>query len=54
MILGRPLGALPIEEARQALLKDINPIDDIRSNAHYRQVVTQNVLGQMLMELAKS
>lgn len=54
VILGRPLGALPIEEARQALLKDISPIDDIRSNAHYRQVVTQNVLGQMLMELAKS
>lgn len=54
VILGRPLGALPIEEARQALLKDISPIDDIRSNAHYRQVVTQNVLGQMLLELAKS
>lgn len=54
VILGRPLGALPIEEARQALLKDISPIDDIRSNAHYRQVVTQNVLGQMLRELAKS
>lgn len=54
VILGRPLGALPIEEARQALLKDISPIDDIRSNAHYRQVVTQNVLGQMLTELAKS
>lgn len=54
VILGRPLGALPIEEARQALLKDISPIDDIRSNAHYRQVVTQNVLGQMLLELAIS
>jgi CO/xanthine dehydrogenase FAD-binding subunit len=54
VILGRPLGALPIEEARTALLKDISPIDDIRSNAHYRQVVTQNVLGQMLLELAKS
>lgn len=54
VILGRPLGALPIEEARQALLKDISPIDDIRSTAHYRQVVAQNVLGQMLRELAHS
>ena len=54
VILGRPLGALPIEEARQALLKDVSPIDDLRSSAHYRSVVIQNVLGQMLMELAKS
>lgn len=53
-ILGRPLGELPIAEAQKALLADMSPIDDIRSNAHYRQVVTQNVLGQMLMELAKS
>ena len=54
VILGRLLGELPVEAARQALLKDMSPIDDIRSSAHYRQVVTQNVLGQMLMELAKS
>ena len=54
VILGRPISSLPIEEARKALLKDISPIDDIRSTAHYRSIVTQNVLGQMLGELAKS
>lgn len=54
VILGRPIGSVPIEEARQALLADISPIDDIRSTAHYRTIVTQNVLGQMLQELAKS
>lgn len=54
LITGKALGALPIAEARAALLQDISPIDDIRSTAHYRQVVTQNVLGQMLRELAKS
>jgi CO/xanthine dehydrogenase FAD-binding subunit len=54
VILGRPLGALPVAEAQKALLADISPIDDIRSSAHYRRIVTQNVLGQMLMELAKS
>ena len=54
VILGKPLGALPIKEAQKALLADISPIDDIRSTSHYRSVVTQNVLGQMLQELAKS
>jgi CO/xanthine dehydrogenase FAD-binding subunit len=54
VILGKPLGALPLEEARTALLQDLSPIDDIRSTAHYRRVVAQNVLGQMLLELAKS
>ena len=54
VILGKPLGALPLEEARTALLHDLSPIDDIRSTAHYRRVVAQNVLGQMLLELAKS
>ena len=53
LILGKPLGAIPFEEARKALLADISPIDDIRSTAHYRIVVTQNVLGQMLHELAR-
>jgi len=54
VILGRPLHSLPIEEAQKALLADLSPIDDIRSAAHYRSVVTRNVLGQMLGELAKS
>jgi len=52
VLLGKPLAALPMEEARLALLQDLSPIDDIRSTAHYRQVVTQNVLGQMLTELS--
>jgi xanthine dehydrogenase iron-sulfur cluster and FAD-binding subunit A len=38
--------------AQAALLDDISPIDDIRASAHYRSVVTQNVLGHMLRELA--
>ena len=51
-IMGSPLTALPIDAARTALLADMSPIDDIRATAHYRSVVTQNVLGQMLRELA--
>ena len=51
-VIGQPLSALPIDAARAALLDDISPIDDIRASAHYRRVVTQNVLGHMLRELA--
>ncbi len=51
-LIGKPLAALPIEAAREALLGDMSPIDDIRASAHYRSVVTQNVLGHMLRDLA--
>jgi CO/xanthine dehydrogenase FAD-binding subunit len=51
-IQGQALAALPIEAAQEALLADMSPIDDIRASAHYRSVVTQNVLGHMLRELA--
>jgi CO/xanthine dehydrogenase FAD-binding subunit len=52
MILGKPLTALQVTAAREALMADICPIDDIRSTAHYRRVVTANVFQQMLEELA--
>ncbi len=52
LIIGKPLAALPVEAAREALLDEISPIDDIRATAHYRKVVTGNLLGQMLRELA--
>jgi xanthine dehydrogenase iron-sulfur cluster and FAD-binding subunit A len=53
-LIGKPLSMLPLAAAKAALLDDISPIDDIRATAHYRSVVTQNVLGHMLRELAKS
>ncbi len=51
-LLGQPVAALPVAAARAALLDDMSPIDDIRASAHYRSVVTQNVLSHMLRELA--
>ena len=51
-LIGRPVANLPVAAAREALLNDMSPIDDIRASAHYRSVVTQNVLGHMLRELA--
>ena len=53
-LLGQPLASLPVTAAREALLADMSPIDDIRATAHYRSVVTRNLLGQMLMELANA
>ena len=52
VLLGQALATLPIEAAQAALLEDISPIDDIRATARYRSVVTRNVLGHMLRELA--
>jgi len=54
VILGKALGTLPVESAREALMADISPIDDIRSTARYRRVVTGNVLAQMLEALARA
>ena len=51
VILGLPVRALPIAAALGALHADMSPIDDLRASAHYRAVVTRNVMGQMLREL---
>jgi len=53
-LLGRPVAALPLGAAREALMADISPIDDLRSSAHYRRTVAGNVLEQALMELVAS
>lgn len=54
VIIGSPLAALPEAAAREALLLDMSPIDDIRASARYRSLVTRNVLGHLLRELAQA
>ena len=54
LIQGQPVEALDerfIAGAKQALMEDIRPIDDIRSTASYRRNVSANVLGQLLGEM---
>ena len=54
MIQGQRIDELDarfIAEAKQALMEDIRPIDDIRSTASYRRKVSANVLGQLLEEM---
>lgn len=50
---GQPLASLPREAAREALGAEIAPIDDIRSTAHYRRRVAENLLDQLLTEIAR-
>jgi len=50
-------GAKPTPEtataAKEALAKEISPIDDIRSTARYRLRVAQNLLEEFLQQLAR-
>jgi CO/xanthine dehydrogenase FAD-binding subunit len=50
-LAGKAPDANVIESARQALLAEAQPIDDIRSNAQYRKVVGANLLEEFLQEL---
>jgi CO/xanthine dehydrogenase FAD-binding subunit len=50
-LLGRPIDAGTVEEAREAMLAEAKPIDDIRSTAEYRKRVGANLLEEFLLEL---
>ena len=48
VLRGRALTTETIGEACAALVRDISPIDDIRSTALYRQRVARNLLEEFL------
>ena len=50
-LLGRNLDSSAIEAARQLLLDEAQPIDDIRSKAQYRKCVGANLLEEFLLGL---
>jgi len=50
-VLGRPVSAETIQAARNALLAEARPIDDIRSSAEYRRRVGANLLEEFLLAL---
>jgi CO/xanthine dehydrogenase FAD-binding subunit len=50
-LLGQPIDARTMESAREALLAEAKPIDDIRSTAEYRKHVAANLLEEFLIEL---
>ena len=49
---GKPLDSSTIAAARDTFDKEIAPIDDIRSTAHYRRVVALNLLEEFLTTTA--
>jgi CO/xanthine dehydrogenase FAD-binding subunit len=51
-LLGKPISKETILKARNALLAEAKPIDDIRSTAEYRKRVGANLLEEFLVELA--
>jgi len=51
---GKPLDAATINLARESLIKEIAPIDDIRSTAAYRLRVAANLLIDFLNDLQSS
>ena len=51
-LIGRAITADSIQAARSALLKEAQPIDDIRSTAEYRRRVGANLLEEFLRGLA--
>jgi CO/xanthine dehydrogenase FAD-binding subunit len=50
-LLGKAINAHTIQSAREALLVEVKPIDDIRSTAEYRKRVAANLLEEFLIEL---
>src|SRR5262249_17081423 len=47
-------GSNRIREAQQQLADEIRPINDFRSNAHYRTRVAQNLLQEFLLQLQRA
>jgi xanthine dehydrogenase iron-sulfur cluster and FAD-binding subunit A len=45
---GRVLDDGGVTDAQAALVRDISPIDDLRSTAEYRRRVAQNLLAEFL------
>ncbi len=52
MLNGQEIGPSLIAAARKSVMKEIRPIDDIRSTARYRSAVASNLVAESLTGLA--
>jgi len=52
MLAGKKIEPSLIDAARKSVLKEIRPIDDIRSTARYRSAVAGNLVADFLAKLA--
>jgi CO/xanthine dehydrogenase FAD-binding subunit len=53
LLTGQKLTTELIAAAQEKVKTEIRPISDVRSTAHYRQVIAGNVLGRFLKDLIK-
>jgi CO/xanthine dehydrogenase FAD-binding subunit len=51
VLLGQPIDTRTLQLARNTLLAEAKPIDDIRSTAEYRKRVAANLLDEFLLQL---
>jgi CO/xanthine dehydrogenase FAD-binding subunit len=51
LLLSQPIDTRTLQSARNALLAEAKPIDDIRSTAEYRTRVAANLLDEFLLQL---
>ena len=52
VIAGKEINSSLIDAAQKSAMKEIRPIDDIRSNARYRAAVAGNLVAEFLEKLA--
>ena len=52
VLTGKKIDSSLIETARKSVVKEIQPIDDIRSTARYRAAVAGNLVAEFLAKLA--
>ncbi len=52
MLTGKQIDPLLIDAAKKTAVKEIRPIDDIRSTARYRSAVASNLVADFLAKLA--
>jgi putative cofactor-binding repeat protein len=52
VLTGKKIDSSLIETARKSVVKEIQPIDDIRSTARYRAAVAGNLVAEFLEKLA--
>jgi putative cofactor-binding repeat protein len=52
VLIEKPIDPSLIDAARKSVAKEIRPIDDIRSTARYRAVVSGNLVAEFLEKLA--
>ncbi len=52
VLTGKKIGSSLIETAKKSVVKEIQPIDDIRSTARYRAAVAGNLVAEFLAKLA--